>query len=170
MQEKYNTKEREKVKEEFYLTILIVGLLVVTAVLLSVMTSGTVTTFWVDILVVPLVICLNFLAAIVALAIKEWSQQRKAKRKQIKSLNVKIIKYRKNKILPSIFYGPVDNQSFEFRYKICPVCTETIGDHQDLAKCSVCGSIYHMDHLEEWLDGTSKCVVCKYEIKKANLR
>ena len=159
--EELKTEKRKKIREELYLTIFIVSLLVITSVLFSALLSESVTGFWAEVLAVLLFICLNFLALIILITIKEWSQERKRDKS-------KINKKEKQRKLSSILYVPIDNRTGEFRNKICPICKLTVGEHQELGQCPECSVIYHMDHLEQWMDYTSLCCVCHYKMKKDN--
>jgi len=76
------TEKSEKIREELYLTIFIMFLLVITSVLFSASISGFVTGIWLDIIAVLLFICLNILAIIIVLTIREWHKQRKREKSQ----------------------------------------------------------------------------------------
>ena len=48
----------------------------------------------------------------------------------------------------------------------CMICNSKIERGTKIAKCQLCGNIYHVNHLETWLRFNPKCPVCKEIIDK----
>jgi hypothetical protein len=49
---------------------------------------------------------------------------------------------------------------------ICMVCKLILNEKDDILQCPVCESLYHKDHLMEWIKVKNTCPVCSQNLKK----
>ena len=150
-------------------SIMLVSLLwvIVIAVFLTLLINGSLRSFWLE-------DSKEFIGGIVALAVIlpitsalgiffGWYDDKKtAKRKMENKEKPNIRKITKSPIL----YVTVDNSTGEHKGNQCTLCKETIGNSVELVKCPQCRAIFHLNHLEEYLDNATNCPICDFKLLK----
>ncbi|NHK30545.1 MAG: hypothetical protein FK730_04295 [Asgard group archaeon] len=48
----------------------------------------------------------------------------------------------------------------------CPICDLKIRKKQVIDRCKKCNTLFHYEHLKQWLKNHSDCPVCQKEIPK----
>ncbi|MFW9923844.1 MAG: RING finger protein [Candidatus Thorarchaeota archaeon] len=48
----------------------------------------------------------------------------------------------------------------------CGICKLEIRKHQQISTCPQCGTLFHKEHLGDWLQKEDKCPVCGFNIKE----
>ena len=65
-----------------------------------------------------------------------------------------------------ILYVGINNQQGEYKGHICPICNEAINENLKIAACPQCKTVFHLNHLLEWVEKNDCCLVCNYRLKK----
>ena len=48
--------------------------------------------------------------------------------------------------------------------KVCAICKLDLRKKQKIVACPQCQTLFHKEHLEEWLEKEEKCPICKMKI------
>ena len=63
----------------------------------------------------------------------------------------------KKALEPSVFQGDREKQ-------VCEICKKEIKDGHIVIECPRCASLFHHDHILEWLEKDPLCPVCKEDL------
>ena len=140
---------------------------IVIAILLVLLVNGSLRSFWLEDPkefiggIVALVVVLPLLSAIGLFF--GWYDDKKAAKKKREIIE----KPNYGEIEKSPFlYTAVDNSNGEYKGNQCSLCKEIIGNSTEIVKCPQCKAIFHLHHLEEYLENATNCPICDFEIKK----
>ena len=96
--------------------------------------------------------------------INQKKNERKRSANQIQSDNSD-----KNKKVNSskpYLYKIVNNYQREFSNLTCVLCKQKIENCLKIGLCPQCNAIFHLNHLEEWIEENDNCPICQFEVKK----
>ena len=62
----------------------------------------------------------------------------------------------RKKLLKYLYNGKIMTE-------ICQICKLELRKNQKICQCPGCESLFHKEHLEEWLETESECPVCKFK-------
>jgi hypothetical protein len=52
---------------------------------------------------------------------------------------------------------------------VCMICKLPLKKNQQIVQCPMCQSLFHQEHIREWLRMKKQCPVCRQELKAYNL-
>ena len=58
----------------------------------------------------------------------------------------------------------------ESKAKICMICKLPLKENQTIAQCPMCQSLFHREHVFEWLKVKGKCPVCMQNLRPEGLQ
>ena len=153
----------------FKASIILVSILwvVVIALLLVLLINGSLRSIWLEDPkefiwgLVALVIILPLLSAL-GLFFGWYDDKKTAEKKRKLNEKPNFSEIMKSPIL----YIAVDNSDGEYKENLCSICKEKVGNSTEIVKCPQCKAIFHLHHLEEYLENATNCPICDFEIKK----
>jgi len=66
----------------------------------------------------------------------------------------------------SFLFILLTNEDGEYKNNTCVICDDLIGADHHLAQCPVCGSLFHLNHFNEFVSKIDECPVCHFLLKK----
>ena len=58
----------------------------------------------------------------------------------------------------------------EKKSAICMICKLSLKPEQRITKCPMCESMFHQDHIVDWLKMKGKCPVCQQNLRPESLQ
>ncbi|MFW9921737.1 MAG: RING finger domain-containing protein [Candidatus Thorarchaeota archaeon] len=58
----------------------------------------------------------------------------------------------------------------EKKVDVCMICKLILKPDKPVSQCPMCQSMFHMDHIIEWLSQKNRCPVCQQNLRPESLR
>lgn len=58
----------------------------------------------------------------------------------------------------------------EKKVEVCMICKLALKSDKPVSQCPMCQSMFHIDHIIEWLNLKGKCPVCQQNLRPESLR
>ena len=81
-------------------------------------------------------------------------QERSNESANRRALDIVEEELRRKDLTKYLYQGKITNE-------ICQICKLTLRKKQKICQCPGCNSLFHKNHLEEWLETENNCPVCK---------
>lgn len=82
--------------------------------------------------------------------INQPNSYERSNRRVVKNKRKLILNYKKKSL---VFKGKIKDEK-------CPICKLELRDNQNILVCPQCKTLYHEDHLIQWIDKENCCPVC----------
>lgn len=114
-------------------------------------------------MVLPFILLFHEISQRIKKIMKKTPQKKKQKTQQQIELEKLISKIGSKE---AVEYQQIMNQGNQLKEEKCSICKLNIKPLEIIVQCSECLSLFHKEHLDDWLEKTKKCPVCSIDLYK----